>query len=139
LSSSAALEVATYTFLEALTNMSVSSDAKAKALVCQRAEHEFAGVPCGLMDQAISTMGVAGHALLLDCRSLETKLVPLDDPDVVVFVADSRVKHELSGGEYAERRAQCEAAAKVLGKALLRDATLDEVQGLYWYPMTNLK
>ena len=81
------------------------------------------------MDQAISTMGVAGHALLLDCRSLETKLVPLDDPDVVVFIADSRVKHELSGGEYAERRRQCEAAAKVLGTDSLRDATLEDVLG----------
>lgn len=69
LSSSASLEVATYTFLEALDGKSTTSQ-KAKALACQKAEHDFAGMPCGIMDQFISVMGQQGHALLIDCRYL---------------------------------------------------------------------
>lgn len=67
-SSSAALEVATHTFLEALQGGSYPGDLKSKALTCQKAEHTFAGMPCGIMDQFISVMGKEGHALLLDCK-----------------------------------------------------------------------
>ena len=67
-SSSAALEVATHTFLEAVEGDSAPNDLKAKALTCQKAEHTFAGMPCGIMDQFISVMGKEGHALLLDCK-----------------------------------------------------------------------
>ena len=86
-----------------------------KALLCQKAEHEFAGVPCGIMDQFISVMGRENHLLLLDCRSRKPELVPMTDPSVALLITNTNVKHELSGGEYAKRRAQCEQAAKALG------------------------
>ncbi len=121
LSSSAALEVCTATLLE--TAIGTKLDPVEKALLCQQAEHEFAGVPCGIMDQFISVMGQKDHLLLLDCRSRQTTLVPMNDPSVALLVINTNVKHELSGGEYAERRTQCETAAKVLGVPSLRDAT----------------
>jgi galactokinase len=94
-----------------------------KALLCQKAEHEFAGVPCGIMDQFISVMGRQNNLLLLDCRSHQTELVPMNDPAVSLLITNTNVKHELANGEYAQRRAQCEAAVKVLGVESLRDAT----------------
>jgi galactokinase len=121
LSSSAALEVCTATLLEAVTGKKL--DPVQKALLCQKAEHEFAGVPCGIMDQFISVMGRENHLLLLDCRSRKTELVPVNDPTVQLLIANTNVKHELANGEYAKRRAQCEAAAKILGVPSLRDAT----------------
>ena len=121
LSSSAALEVATATLLEAITGQTL--DPVEKALLCQQAEHQYAGVPCGIMDQFISVMGRKDHLLLLDCRSRQTELVPMRDPSVSLLVTNTNVKHELGGGEYAKRRAQCEAAAKILGVPSLRDAT----------------
>jgi galactokinase len=130
LSSSAALEVCTATLLEAVTGTQL--DPAEKALLCQKAEHEFAGVPCGIMDQFISVMGRENHLLLLDCRSRQTELVPMNDPSVALIIVNTNVKHELAGGEYAKRRAQCEAAAKILGVPSLRDATpeaLKEAQG----------
>lgn len=126
LSSSAALEVATATLLEAMTGRLL--DPVEKALLCQRAEHEFAGVPCGIMDQFISVMAKEGHLLLLDCRSRTTELVPMRDPSVAVLIINTNVHHELANGEYAQRRAQCEAAAKVLHVPSLRDATLEGLQ-----------
>lgn len=126
LSSSASLEVCTATLLEAVTGRTlVPVD---KALLCQRAEHEFAGVPCGIMDQFISVMGRQNNLLLLDCRSRETQLVPMNDPAVSLLIANTNVKHELANGEYAQRRAQCEAAARILGVASLRDATPDALE-----------
>jgi galactokinase len=123
LSSSAALEVCTATLIEAATGKKI--DPVEKALLCQKAEHEYAGVPCGIMDQFISVMGRENHLLLLDCRSRETQLVPMNDPFVSLLVVNTNVKHELGSGEYAKRRAQCETAAKILGVASLRDATAD--------------
>jgi galactokinase len=120
LSSSAALEVATATLLEAMLDRSL--EPVQKALLCQWAEHKFAGVPCGIMDQFSSTLCTADHLMLLDCQSQEVKLVPFTATDVTVLIANSNVKHELTGGEYAQRRAQCEAAAKTLGVETLRDA-----------------
>jgi galactokinase len=93
------------------------------ALICQKAEHNFAGAPCGIMDQSIAIMGRAGRALLLDCRDGGTKLIPFDDPDVVLLVANTEVKHAINDGGYAKRRQQCEAAAAKLGVKALRDAT----------------
>ena len=122
LSSSAALEVATATLLEAITGKTI--DPVEKALLCQQAEHQFAGVPCGIMDQFISVLGRKNHLLLLDCRSRQTEMVPMRDPSVAVLVINTNVKHELTGGEYAQRRSQCENAAKILGLNSLRDATL---------------
>ncbi|HUA39805.1 MAG TPA: galactokinase [Candidatus Sulfopaludibacter sp.] len=126
LSSSAALEVCTATLLEAVTGKTI--DPVEKALLCQKAEHEFAGVPCGIMDQFISVMGRKNHLLLLDCRSRQTELVPMDDPSVALLIVNTNVKHELGSGEYARRRAQCEAAAKILGVPSLRDATADALE-----------
>src|SRR5208283_3510925 len=103
-----------------------------KALLCQKAEHDYAGMPCGIMDQFISVMGRENHLLLLDCRSRKPELVPMSDPSVTVLVINSNVKHELTGSEYPARRKQCETAAKILGVPSLRDATaaaLERVQG----------
>jgi galactokinase len=127
LSSSAALEVGTATLLEAVTGKKL--DPVEKALLCQKAEHEFAGVPCGIMDQFISVMGRENHLLLLDCRSRQTELVPMNDPSVALLIINTNVKHELGSGEYAKRRAQCEAAAKILGVPSLRDADPDMLEG----------
>ncbi|XP_048346736.1 galactokinase [Sphaerodactylus townsendi] len=126
LSSSASLEVATYTFLQQLCPD--DGDPVAKALACQKAEHTFAMMPCGIMDQFISVMGKEGHALLIDCRSLETRLVPLTDPNLVVLITNSNIRHTLTGSEYPTRRRQCEEAAKVLGKASLREASMSDLE-----------
>lgn len=121
LSSSAALEVAMATLLEVITGKAL--DPVEKALLCQKAEHEYAGVPCGIMDQFISVMGKPDHLLLLDCRTRQPELVPMSDPSVALLITNTNVKHELGSGEYAKRRAQCEAAAKILGVSSLRDAS----------------
>ncbi len=126
LSSSAALEVCTATLIEAATGKNI--DPIEKALLAQKAEHDFAGVPCGIMDQFISALGREGHLLLLDCRTRKTELVPMSDPSVALLVINTNVKHELSGGEYAERRAQCEEAARNLGVKSLRDVTPDQLE-----------
>ncbi|MGD0746013.1 MAG: galactokinase [Verrucomicrobiota bacterium] len=126
LSSSAALEVAAATLLEVVTGRKL--DPVEKALLCQKAEHEFAGMPCGIMDQFISVMGRENHLLLIDCRSCRTELVPLDDPSVAVLIVNSNVKHELTGSEYPARRQQCELAARILGVPSLRDTTADALE-----------
>ncbi|MBI1368475.1 MAG: galactokinase [Planctomycetes bacterium] len=122
LSSSAALEVATATLVEALGGASL--DAMDKAKLCQRAEHEYAGMPCGIMDQTVSVRARAGHALLLDCRSGEVEHVPMLDPGVSVLVANTNVKHALTESEYPTRRRQCRAAAEALHIVSLRDADM---------------
>ena len=126
LSSSAALEVSTATLLEILTGKKL--DPVEKALLCQKAEHEYAGMPCGIMDQFISVMGKKDHILLLDCRSRTTELVPMTDSSVELLITNTNVKHELTGGEYAKRRAQCEEAAKILGVPSLRDADAEKLE-----------
>ena len=126
LSSSAALEVCTATLIEAVTGTTL--DPVEKALLCQKAEHDFAGVPCGIMDQFISALGREGHLLLLDCRTRTTELVPMNDPSVALLIINTNVKHELSGGEYAERRAQCEEAARNLVVESLRDVTAVQLE-----------
>ncbi|XP_064423637.1 galactokinase isoform X2 [Latimeria chalumnae] len=125
LSSSASLEVAMYTFLQQICPD--DGDLVAKALACQKAEHSFANMPCGIMDQFISVLGKEGHALLIDCRSFKTTLVPLTDPNLVILITNSNVRHTLTGSEYPTRCRQCEEAAKSLGKASLREATMDEL------------
>ena len=126
LSSSAALEVCTATLIE--TAIGKKLDPIEKALLAQKAEHDFAGVPCGIMDQFISALGREDHLLLLDCRTRQTELVPMKDPSVTLLVVNTNVKHELGSGEYAKRRAECEEAAKILGVASLRDATADQLE-----------
>ena len=129
LSSSAAIEVATATLVEAMTEMPL--DPVEKALLCQKAEHVYAGVPCGIMDQFASAMCRADHLMLLDCRSRQVEHIPLVDPNVTVLIINTNVKHELSGGEYAERRGQCESAARKLDVASLRDVLLEDNRGSY--------
>ena len=118
LSSSAALEVATATLVETLCGRSL--EPLEKALLCQAAEHAFAGVPCGIMDQTAVCCARAGHALLIDCRSLELQHVFLP-AELSVLVINSGVKHSLADGSYARRREECAAAAAGLGLASLRD------------------
>jgi galactokinase len=120
LSSSAALEVGIATVVETLAGRAL--DPIAKALLCQHAEHEFAGVPCGIMDQFAVTLARRDHALFIDCRSCEVSHVPLGT-DVAVLVIDSSVKHALGDGGYAARRRDCETAARLLGRAALRDVS----------------
>jgi galactokinase len=121
LASSAALEVAFATLLEAASGDRLEPAVKAR--LCQRAEHEFAGVPCGIMDQFIAVLGREGHALLLDCRSQQPTWLPWSDEDISVLIIDSRVKHEHANGTYAQRRYECEAATRGLGVSSLRDAS----------------
>jgi len=125
LSSSASLEVAVATLIESLTGHSL--DPVDKALLCQRAEHDFASMPCGIMDQFISAMGQPDHAMLLDCRTRQVRHVALNDPQVSVLIINTNVKHELTGSEYPQRRAQCEAAAKALNVPSLRDVTMKQL------------
>jgi galactokinase len=125
LSSSSALAVALATAFCAAAGAELAPDEVARA--CQEAETAATGVPSGIMDQLASVRGRAGHALLVDCRSLSVTPVPLP-PSVAVIVVDSGVPRRLAGSAYAERRAHCEAVAAQLGLAALRDATLAQVQ-----------
>ena len=122
LSSSASFEVAGATLIEAMTGQTL--DPVRKALICQRAEHLYARVPCGIMDQFISTMGQEGYAMLLDCRTKTPTMIPFDDPAVAVLIVNSGIKHALGSNEYPERRRQCYRAAEMLGLSSLRDATM---------------
>ncbi len=126
LSSSAALEVAVATLLEALTGLKLPPDEK--ALLCQRAEHDFADVPCGIMDQFASVYGRRDHAILLDCRSLHLEFVPLADPAVSLLIFDTKVHHDLAQGEYARRRKACRKAALSLGVDSLRDVSMERLE-----------
>jgi len=121
LSSSAALECATAGALLAVAGADVPL--AEVALLAQRAENDYVGVPCGVMDQFASTHGRAGHLLLLDTRSLEPRHIPFDleAEGLRLVVIDTRAPHRLVDGEYAARRASCEQAAVLLGVPSLRD------------------
>ena len=130
LSSSAALEVATA--LAVLSVLNASYPRPQLARLCQRAENEFAGSSCGIMDQFISANGSKDHAMLLDCRDLSFKLAPIP-PDVALVIANTMVKHSVTGGDYTTRRAEVEAACAVIashrpGVEFLRDATVDDLE-----------
>ncbi len=118
LSSSAALEVAV-----ALALTDGAENAQDAALLCQRAENRFVGCQCGIMDQLVSACALEGHALLIDCRSLERRPVPLPE-GVAIVVAESGVRHSHTGSGYNDRRVECERAAAHYRVAALRD--LDE-------------
>ena len=107
LSSSAALEVATVVALQRLLGFELDPVEAAK--LCQRVEHRYAGVQCGIMDQFASRLGRSGHALFLDCRTLVHEHVPFALDEVSVVIVDSGRKRELAGSKYNERRAECEA------------------------------
>ncbi|MFP4105158.1 MAG: galactokinase [Phycisphaerae bacterium] len=123
LSSSASLEVATGMAMLHAAGQLDAIEPYDLALICQKAEHEFAGTPCGIMDQAISVLGQSGKALLLDCESGDTRHVPMDNPELVLLVVDTAVTHDLTDGGYAARREQCHHAASILGIKSLRHAT----------------
>lgn len=126
LSSSAALEVATGLAVAALAGRA-DFDRTTLARLCQRAENDFVGCQCGVMDQLVSARGVEGAALLIDCRTLDCKAVLAPD-HVAYFVVHSGVVHGHAGGEYNDRRRQCDAAAAALGVGKLRDADLRALQ-----------
>ncbi len=130
LSSSAAVEVATACALVANSNLTI--DRRELALLCQRAENEYVGARVGIMDQFVSLFGKEQSALLLDCRSLDYKLLPLPDT-VNLVICNTMVKHALASGAYNERRAQCEAGVKHLAQFLpnvraLRDVMLAQLE-----------
>jgi galactokinase len=118
LSSSAALEVATALALLELAGRKM--ERQELAFACQEAEHTFAGVRCGIMDQTVVARAQPGHALLLDCLSLEVKQIPISLKDYAFATFDTGVRHKLAGSEYNKRRAECEHAAAVLKKKNLR-------------------
>jgi galactokinase len=125
LSSSAALECAMAKLLEGLTNTSL--DTRDLALLCQKAEHDFAHVPCGIMDQFASAFGKTDRLVLIDCRSEIPELVPFENPDLTVIIANTMVNHQLSDGGYAVRRRHTEEALATIGKPSWREVTLNDV------------
>ena len=120
LSSSAAFEIATA--VAALALFGFSMEPMALAQLCQKAENEFVGVRCGLLDQASSVFGKEDEIILLDFRAINAQTVPLS-ASVALLLVDPGVPHELTGGEYNERRRQCQVAAAALGVKALRDVT----------------
>ncbi len=131
LSSSAAFEVATAFAFQNLSGFDMDGVQMAK--LCQRAENEFVGVNCGIMDQFISALGKKDHALFIDCRSLDYKLVPLYLEGVKIFIANTGVKRGLVSSEYNKRRAECEEGVKLLKNFIphikaLRDVSSEELK-----------
>ena len=144
LSSSAATEMATImAFTAACTSETVPPseassnlarggasplrDATHAALLAQRAENQFVGVNCGIMDQFISSLGKAGHALLIDCRSLGYELVPMPQ-GVTLLVVDTTAPRTLAGSAYNQRRSECEQGARILGVSALRDVSVEQFE-----------
>jgi galactokinase len=125
LSSSAALELATARAFSVVSGF--GWDPAEMALLGQKAENQWVGMNCGIMDQMISAAGLEGHALLIDCRSLETQTVPLP-PATSVVVLDTGTRRGLVDSAYNERRAQCDVAARFFGVAALRDVNLDQFE-----------
>jgi galactokinase len=130
LSSSAAVEVATAVAVTGLMGVSIPGPRLAR--LCQRAENEFVGANCGIMDQFISANGAEDHALLLDCRDLSFRLAPIP-PDVALVIANTMVKHSVAGDGYTTRRAEVEEACRILAThrpeiKFLRDATVEDLE-----------
>jgi galactokinase len=130
LSSSAALEVSTA--LALLSNSQISVDLTTVAKMCQKAEHLYAGMRCGIMDQFISCHGRAGHALMLDCRSLDFQFLSIP-PHLRLMVCNTMVRHEHASSGYNTRRQECEDGFRVLAEVLpgiraLRDVTVDDLE-----------
>lgn len=132
LSSSAALEVASAYALQRLNNLEI--DRVELARICQRAENEYVGMRCGIMDQLTASCGRLGNALLIDCRSLEIEYQPIDEARVAVVVANTMVKHALAASsEYNQRREECDEAVERLPHRFtkmrtLRDVSWDEIE-----------
>ena len=129
LSSSAALETAAG--LALLSTVNVELESEKLALLGQKAENEFVGMNCGIMDQFISVHGKADHALFLDCRTLDYELVPLKADKVRIVICNTMVKHELGSSEYNKRRAECEQGVAIMSADFpdiraLRDVSLEQ-------------
>jgi galactokinase len=134
LSSSAAVEVATACALVAHSGLNLNP--RELALLCQRAENEFVGARVGIMDQFVSLFGQAQRALMLDCRTLDFRLLPLPD-NVRLIICNTMVTHDLALSAYNERRAQCEEGVKHLARFFpdvraLRDVTLEQLEEYGW-------
>jgi galactokinase len=125
LSSSAATEMATIMAFEAVATPALHIDRVCAAKFAQQAEIQFVGVNCGIMDQFISSLGKRGHALLIDCRSLEHQLVPMP-VGATVLVVDTKAPRTLAGSAYNMRRAECEEGARLLNAKSLRDISVDQ-------------
>ncbi|GAG04648.1 unnamed protein product, partial [marine sediment metagenome] len=135
LSSSAALEVSSALAFTSAAGVEV--ERKQLALICQAAEHNYAGMMCGVMDQYIALFGEHGVAVRLDCRSLEHEAVPLSAGTAKFIVCDTGVRHELASSEYNKRRAECQEGVRVAGRVLdsapikaLRDVTTADLPDL---------
>lgn len=128
LSSSAALECSVAVGLNELFSLNTSLENLARAT--QRAENDYVGVPCGIMDQSVSLMGKSGAALLLDCRDLSTESIPFNvaDAGLELLIIDTQAHHALVDGGYAERRAACESVAAKLNIPSMRHLTLEVLQ-----------
>lgn len=130
LSSSAALECAVAFALDHLFHLEL--DLRSLARAAQRAENEYVGMPCGIMDQAVSLMAREGHALLLDCVDLSTRQIPFDlaPAGLEILVIDTMAHHELTDGGYAQRRETCHRALKDLGFGSMRDLDIENLERL---------
>lgn len=131
LSSSAALEVATCYLLSLLFNIEIEPIKMAE--ICRKAENEFVGMPCGIMDQFISILGKEGKALFLDCQSLHYDYVPIGSKDLNIMIADSGVKRKLTASPYKQRRNECQTAVGLLKKVIpkldsLRDLSIENFE-----------
>ncbi len=131
LGSSAALEIAVAYALLSLSGQVI--DLNDTAELALRAEHEFVGTQCGIMDQYIACFGIEGHALLIDCHSLDYRAVPTGDGDPEFVICDTRVRHHLASSEYNTRRSECETGVRRLASrrseiATLRDVTIEELE-----------
>lgn len=128
LSSSAALECSVAVGLNELFSLNLSAPELARAT--QKAENDYVGMPCGIMDQSVSLMGKAGSALLLDCRDLTTEPIPFDvaSAGLELLIIDTQAHHALVDGGYAQRRADCESVVAKLGLVSLRHLTVNELE-----------
>ena len=128
LSSSASLECAVAVGLNTLLNLGLSDKELTRAT--QRAENEYVGMPCGIMDQSVSLMAHSGSALLLDCRDLSTRHIAFDvaSSGLELLIIDTQAHHSLTDGGYAERRASCETAVAKLGITSLRELSLNQLE-----------
>jgi galactokinase len=128
LSSSAALECSVATAMNHLFDLGFNLEELAR--LTQKAENQYVGVPCGIMDQSVSLMATQGSALLLDCRDLSTKNIPFDvaSSGLELLIIDTQAHHALTDGGYAERRASCESVVAKLGITSLRELTMQQLE-----------
>ena len=128
LSSSAALECSVATAVNHLFDMGFSLEDLAR--LTQKAENQYVGVPCGIMDQSVSLMATVGSALLLDCRDLSTRNIPFDvaSSGLELLIIDTQAHHALTDGGYAERRASCESVAGKFGVKSMRELTMEQLE-----------